>query len=90
METTEISQYFTLDHEVVETTGFGNGLVIKFNTFYLKIYDDIRNSCHIIEGYLYDHSLPVKTWKVTYGKIKGFAESIKCDNFLSDHIDKSI
>jgi hypothetical protein len=90
MDINVISQYFKLDHDATGTTGIGNGVIIKFKTFYLKIYDDIRNNHYNVEGYEYSISIPVKKWEIPYNRLKKFARSIKSDNFLSDNINDSL
>ena len=87
MDIDKISQYFKLDHEVIETTGIGHGVVIKFKTFYLKIYDDINHGHYDIEEYNYTITTPVKKWEITYCKFKRFAESFKYNDFPSECID---
>lgn len=49
-----LSKYFPLKCKCEKTTGIGNGVILKFNSFYLKIYES--NGGYIVQGYRYNSS----------------------------------
>lgn len=51
-----IPTYFKYHCEVIKTRGTQEGMILKFATFYLKIYDDNVENTYIVEGYRYDNS----------------------------------
>jgi hypothetical protein len=75
MDINDISRHFKLKHTCIETAGIGDGVIIKFKTFYLKIYEDISGGIYDISKYMYNCSDPSKTWKIPHKHFKHFAKS---------------
>ncbi len=69
-------------NSVVETTGVADGTIIKFKTFYLKIYDVKEFGKFNISGYLYNIDTPVFSKIITMYEIRKFASTFTKDNYL--------
>lgn len=67
----ELKKLFPLHCDLVKTTGPEDGVILKFKTFYLKIYDD--RGQYQIYGYRYNEELPVISDNVSYLKIREYA-----------------
>lgn len=57
--------------QVIETRGNREGLILKFNTYYLKIYNDC-NCNYIIEKYVYNYNRAISIDKVPVSKIREY------------------
>lgn len=78
-----LKDYFPLPCECIRTTGIGDGIILKFNTFYLKIYNSEKCPGHYdIEGYLYDNSVRVYLAIVPEVQMKSFASEFKVDDYM--------
>lgn len=69
----EIASYFKYPCEVIRTRGTQEGMILKFATFYLKIYDDNVENLYIIEGYRYDSSGIIFQDKVPATQMREYA-----------------
>jgi len=87
----EIVQMFPLQPlSVINTTGIGFGLIVKYETFYLKIYDAERNRLsYDITGFLYGKAEPIFSFTVPYRQITEFTKQIDEDNYLIRPIEVS-
>lgn len=57
----------------IQTTGTQEGVILKFRSFYLKIYDDNREDGYIVEGYRYFHNSPLFCDKVPVTQMRSYA-----------------
>lgn len=55
----ELYEMFPLPCRCFETRGFEDGMILRFKTFYLKIYDHECEDSYIIKGYRYNEQNPV-------------------------------
>lgn len=55
------------------TTGTQEGVILKFHSFYLKIYDDDCEDRYIVEGYRYFHNFPSFCDKVPVSQMRSYA-----------------
>lgn len=67
--------------EVVQTTGIAEGVIIKFKTFYIKLYNE---DCYTYElqAFRYNASIPIVDKTLDYQELKSFCAQFKQDNFL--------
>lgn len=84
----ELYKLFPLPCESIETTGEGDGIILKFNTFYLKIYDGQMDE-YIIKGYRYNTQIPVFEDVVKYVDIRRYASMFIYDNYLRDIYERN-
>ena len=82
IDKSELGELFPLPCTLVETRGIGNGVVLKFKTFYLKIYDSIKDDSYIVKGFRYTESNPVFEDKVRMNKIREYALQFRREDFL--------
>ena len=69
----EISSYFKYPHETIRTRGTQEGLILKFDSFYLKIYNDKVENSYIIEGYNYGDSSMIFLDRVHENRMREYA-----------------
>lgn len=69
----ELSNYFPYPCEIVETTGIGEGTILKFKTFYLKIYNGDNENTYIIKKYRYGCDKVISTDEVPYNRMREYA-----------------
>ena len=67
---------------MVPTTGINNGVIVKYRTFYLKVYDNPKAGNYDISGYLYNTSEPKFTFHVPYHMLTEFTSQITEDNYF--------
>ena len=72
-EKDKIASYFKYPCEVIKTRGTQEGIILKFATFYLKIYDDNVENMYIVEGYRYDNTALVFRDKVAGNRMREYA-----------------
>jgi hypothetical protein len=68
--------------EIVPTTGIGFGVIVRFKTFYLKVYDEKRGSAYRVSGYLYDGNAKVWEYSIPYNQFDRLASQLTEDNYL--------
>ena len=66
---------------IIRTDGYGDGVILKFKTFYLKIYNDDYDLYRIL-GYRYNAILPIIEIKVKSPQLREVVEQFKEDNYL--------
>jgi len=54
-----LHELFPLPSKSIETRGTNMGVILRFQTFYLKIYDDVGIDGYRIKGYRYHEQHPV-------------------------------
>lgn len=68
-----------------QTTGVQDGMVIRFRTFYLKIYDHQSDYAYIVEGYRYHQMNPVFIDTIPVSKFRNFAAMFDREDYLSKY-----
>lgn len=77
VDKTEIAEYFPYPPwQVFRTTGIQDGIVLKFQSHYLKIYDADSEDCYIIESYRYGCDTAIGTDKVPANRMREYASKI--------------
>jgi len=79
-----LHEIFPLPSQNIPTRGCQDGVIIKFQTFYLKIYDASREDKYIVQGYRYNQQLPVFETEVPSNQMKEFAMRFTQENYLID------
>jgi len=70
----QLANYFPYPPwKVVETRGTREGLILKFRTFYLKIYDSKEENSYTVEMYRYGWNQPFQIDKVDSNKFREYA-----------------
>lgn len=66
---------------IVQTTGIGKGVIIKFKTFYIKLYNE---DCYTYElqAFRYNGPTPIINKTLEYQELRSFCAQFKQDNFL--------
>lgn len=80
---TGIAELFPLPCDIVITSGSQEGVILKFKTYYLKIYED-RES-YYVEGYLYQDPKPTTIDTVSRHRMREFASMFRHDDYLSGY-----
>lgn len=78
----ELHELFLLPCESVLTNGISYGVVLKFKTFYLKIYNDASSSGYIIQAYLYHKTNPVYIDKIEWTRFREYARQYTEEDYL--------
>ncbi len=85
-EKENLHDLFPLPCEQFRTNGVGDGVILKFKTFYLKIYDYDTDVCsYVVQGYLYHNQNPTIVDIVPYNKMREYASKFRSDDFLVRH-----
>ena len=86
-----IQSLFPMHSTAIHTTGgICDGLILKFKSFYLKIYDaDGDNPRYLIQGYRYGEDDPVFEDYVNRSDMRKYANQFNIEDFLMRmHDDK--
>jgi hypothetical protein len=78
----DLYKMFPLQCTTVPTDGIQVGVILKFKTFYLKIYDDKKSDSYIIQGFRYHEHNPVFVDKIPSYKILDFAKQFTREDYL--------
>jgi hypothetical protein len=80
----EIPFLFPLPNQSSQIGVIANGIIIKFNTFYLKIYDYDKSEdyCYKVMGYLYQDDRLIFEDIVSCKQFKMYASQFIYDDFL--------
>ena len=79
-----IQSLFPMPSRMFTTTGMTEGLILKFRSFYLKIYDaDNGKSDYMIQGYRYDKDHPVFEDYVNRSDMRKYCAQFTVEDFLS-------
>jgi hypothetical protein len=85
VDNNEIHKLFPLPSIQIRTRGIESGIILKFQTFYLKIYDKgSSKSSYIIQGYRYFEMDPIFNKEIQYFELRDFANRFTRDNYLID------
>lgn len=69
----QLANYFKhCNCEIIETSGINDGTILKFDTFYLKIYDAENSSTYNIQKYMYGCNQPVSVDDVPYNRMREY------------------
>ena len=75
-------EMFPLASMNYNTTGTQEGLIIRFHTFYLKIYDDGQEGSYIVQGFRYSEKNPIFVEKVPFSGMRRFASQFTREDYL--------
>jgi len=78
----DLQELFPLPSETIPTRGTQLGTIIKFKTFYLKIYDDQREDAYIVQGFRYHEQIPVFKESVPGFQMRKFASQFTQEDYL--------
>ena len=74
----ELANYFPGAYSIFHTTGTKEGVILKFDTFYLKIYDDDEcEDSYRIEIYKYGCQGPIVFTSVPYNRMREYASRFR-------------
>lgn len=85
----EIADKIGMPCEVVETTGIGYGVYIRYKTFYLRADDNDKTVAYRIRGYRYNENEPVFDYVVPCAELSKFTDQIRRDDYLNDPVVKA-
>ena len=77
-----LHEAFLIPCRSCETTGFRDGVILRFQNFCLKIYDDEYENAYIIYGYHYNEAAPKFIYRVKWNDFKKFAAMFTKDRPL--------
>lgn len=66
-----------------DTRGMSLGKILKFETFYLKIYPDQTNANYVVQGFIYGKVNPVFIDRVNGNMMRKYAEQFTTEDSLS-------
>jgi len=78
-----LHEMFPLPSTSYQTSGTQLGVILRFKTFYLKIYDDDVEDSYIIHGYRYKESIPVFVKNISWFKLREFANQFTKEDYLN-------
>lgn len=73
----KLKSYFREPCETVDTSGTGQGVIVKFTDFYLKVYEDDQGYSYTIKWYKYGKDIP---FKVSCASQNHFREWVESEN----------
>jgi hypothetical protein len=77
-----IEQMFPLPCYSFLTRGLGDGIIFKFKTFYLKIYDE--DISYDIKGYRYNEGTPIFETTVKENLLTDFCSRFTKEDYLTN------
>jgi hypothetical protein len=78
----DFHQMFPLPSRMIETRGTQEGMILKFKTFYLKIYDDGVEDSYVVQGFRYKEKRPVFVETITSYQFRAFARKFTKEDYL--------
>ena len=79
-----IQSLFPMPCRMTTTTGTEEGIILKFRSFYLKIYNaDNGKADYLIQGYRYDCDIPVFEDYVNRSDMRSYCSNFNVEDFLS-------
>lgn len=66
---------------IIRTDGYGDGVILKFKTFYIKIYNDDYDLYRLL-AYRYNAELPIVEFKVKSPQLRDIIDKFQYDNYL--------
>lgn len=70
---TNLVELFNQPCTCVQTRGTQEGIILKFHSFYLKIYDDTSEDLYIVTGYRYGNDTPIFCDRVHSYEMRDYA-----------------
>ena len=77
-----IHDIFPLPSQNIPTRGTNMGVILRFKTFYLKIYDDTGEDAYLIKGFLYHRPNPLFEEIVLARDLRTFAALFTREDYL--------
>ena len=77
-----LQELFPLPSTLVPTRGTQLGIILRFRTFYLKIYDADKENAYLIQGFRYHEQTPVFRENVASFQIRKFASQFTQEDYL--------
>lgn len=68
-----LAKLFKRPCKCFQTSGTQEGTILKFATFYLKIYDDETNNSYNVQGYRYDSPMRILDDHVSANMMREYA-----------------
>lgn len=81
-----LGSIFPLECYSFPTRGMADGIILRFKTFYLKIYQAEDNTCdYIVYGYSLEYNNPKEVFvhRVPSSKMKRYASQFDSENYLN-------
>lgn len=78
----DLASLFPIPCEANDTTGIGDGVILRFKTFYLKIYDYPGGDSWAIQGFIYGYPNPIFVHRVPYHQMRSYASQFIQDDYL--------
>lgn len=72
-----LADLFHIPCECIQTRGIQDGVILKFATFYLKIYDSSGKDSYTVEGYHYKNNSVLFKDCVPYNRMRQYASQFK-------------
>ena len=70
----KIAGYFRyMPWQIVETAGIREGLILKFGTYYMKIYNGDSQGEYLVEVYHYGCDIPYRRDYVPFNEMRDYA-----------------
>lgn len=73
-----LGELFPMPSEAIRTNGTQDGVILKFTSFYLKIYDALSKDAYIVEGYYYNNPTPIFNDQVPQKDMRQYARTVAC------------
>lgn len=78
----ELHELFPLPSLSIPTRGTNMGVILRFKTFYLKIYDHNQEDAYRIQGFRYNEQNPVFEDIVLQWELRTFASRFTKEDYL--------
>lgn len=72
-----LASYFKGVKGVVRTTGTQEGIIVKFQKYYLKIYNGVQGNTYTVQGYKYNDQTPMFTDFVKPDDMRQYAQRFR-------------
>lgn len=82
MDEQSVQSMFPLPSLLIETRGSQEGIILKFKTFYLKLYDGLKEDTYTVKGFRYHAQNPVFEADVRTAMMRKFAAQFNHDDYL--------
>ena len=80
----QLHELFPLPCESFSTAGIGDGVILKFRTFYLKIYDRPKDGAYLVQGFTYNKRNPLIIDHVPWTQMRKYAEQFNKEDYLQE------
>ena len=87
MELYKLSNLFPIQCSIHKTRGTHEGIIVKFNTFYLKIYNN-DNIEYRIQGFRYDYPVMIFEEIVNSNVLEDFCKQFNREDYLYSFIGR--